>query len=177
MYLAISHFQIGFMKSLAKEGLKYDINCSAVKMNGKFASTNMRARLSLNSTSQDVFGGTDKLEDSANTSAFASLISLLAHPHTTTNTGPVFEIKGDKIHELKWQRARGALFRLDETFTATSVSARWKSVIDYSIPDYPSGPIDFTSVLEDASKVSENLSAGPLDFGGKVALVTGAGTG
>jgi len=79
--------------------------------------------------------------------------------------------------KLRWERAKGALCKADNSFTPGSILKKWSDLNDFSQPSYPSGPANFMELLEESMKMSGNPSAEQVDFKGKVALVTGAGGG
>ena len=102
---------------------------------------------------------------------------MLVHPSNKHETGSIFEVGGGHIAKLRWERAKGALLKTGSSLTPGAILKRWKDVNDFSEPSYPTGVADFMSLLEEAQKLGDNDPGEPLDFTGKVALITGAGGG
>lgn len=104
------------------------------------------------------------------------LVAVLTHK-SNTKTGAIFEAGGGHIAELRWERAKGAQLKADETLTPGAVAAKWKDVVDFSKPEHPQGPANALELLEEAGKLPANPKGEELDFSGKVAIVTGGGAG
>lgn len=79
--------------------------------------------------------------------------------------------------KLRWERAKGALLKCDDTLTPGAILKKWDNVNDFSEPEHPSGVADMMGLLEQSMKMGSNDKGEPLDFTGKVALVTGGGAG
>lgn len=105
------------------------------------------------------------------------LVAVLAHASNTSETGSIFEIGGGHMAKLRWERAKGALLKTDASLTPGAIARKWNDVNDFSQPDYPTGPADFMSLLEDGLKVPSATAGEEPNFKGKVALITGAGSG
>ena len=105
------------------------------------------------------------------------LVALLVHPSNKRETGSIFEIGGGHIAKLRWERAKGALLKTGPTLTPGAVLKKWNHVNDFSEPSYPDGVADFMSLLEEAQKQGDNDVGENIDLRGKVALITGAGSG
>jgi multifunctional beta-oxidation protein len=105
------------------------------------------------------------------------LVAVLVHPSNTTESGSIFEVGGGHMAKLRWERAKGALLKTDASLTPGAIARKWKDVYDYSQPEYPTGPADFMSLLENGMKTPSAPSGEEPDLKGKVALVTGGGNG
>ena len=104
------------------------------------------------------------------------LVAVLAHP-SNVETGAIFEAGGGHVAKLRWERAKGALLRADDSYTPGALLSKWDGVNDFSEPSYPTGVANFMELLEDAQKLPPNPPAKNPEFKGKVALVTGGGAG
>lgn len=105
------------------------------------------------------------------------LVAVLAHSSNKVETGSMFEVDGDQITKLRWQRAGGILLNPDLSLTPGALLKRWEDVNDFSEPSYPQGPADFAVLLPKAQKMKGNEQGEPITFTGKVVLITGAGGG
>lgn len=105
------------------------------------------------------------------------LVAVLVHPSNKTETGSIFEVGGGHMAKLRWERARGALLKADESYTPGAIIQKWSDVIDFSKPEYPTGPANFLELLEQARQLPPNAAGPGVDFTGRVVLVTGGGAG
>lgn len=104
------------------------------------------------------------------------LVAVLVHSNNTEN-GAIFEAGAGHIAKLRWERSSGLLLKADDSYTPGAILKQWNKVIDFSNPQYPSGPNDFMTLLEDSMKMGPSEQGEKLDFTGRVALITGAGAG
>ena len=105
------------------------------------------------------------------------LVAVLVHKSNTQESGAIFEAGGGHIAKLRWERAKGALLKADDTLTPGALLKKWDNVSDFSEPSYPTGPANFMELLEGAQKLSSSPKAENPDFKDKVALITGSGAG
>lgn len=105
------------------------------------------------------------------------LVAVLVHKDNTQETGGIFEVGGGHMAKYRWERSNGQLLKCDDSYTPGAVLKKWDQVIDFSKPQYPTGPNDFVTLLEDSQKLGANQAGDKLDFSGRVALVTGGGAG
>lgn len=105
------------------------------------------------------------------------LVAVLVHKDNTTETGGIFEVGGGHMAKFRWERSSGQLLKCDDSYTPGAVLKKWDQVIDFSKPQYPTGPNDFVTLLEESQKLGPNQAGEKLDFSGRVALVTGGGAG
>lgn len=162
-YSAAKLAQVGFTETLAKEGKKYNILCNVI---APIAASRMTATVM----------PPDVLEN-LKPDWVVPLVAMLVHSSNTTETGSIFEVGGGHVAKLRWQRAKGALLKPDHTFTPGAILKKWDDVSDYSDCEYPDGVADMMSRLEESLQLPGNDEGEPLDFSGKVAVVTGGGAG
>jgi len=161
-YSAAKLSQVGFTETLAKEGQKYNIMCNVI---APIAASRMTATV----MPPDVL-------DNLKPEWVVPLVAVLIHK-SNTETGSIYEVGGGHVAKLRWQRAKGALLKADDSMTPGAILAKWNDVIDYSQPEYPTGVADMVAKLEEAGKLPRNDPGEPIDFKDKVVLVTGGGAG
>jgi multifunctional beta-oxidation protein len=162
-YSAAKLSQVGFTETLAKEGYKYNILVNVI---APIAASRMTATV----MPPDVL-------DNLKPDWVVPLVAVLIHPSNKQETGSIFEVGGGHVAKLRWERAKGALLKTDDSLTPGAILKKWDQVNDFSQPEYPTGPADFLTLLEQAMKLSSNNKGENIDFRGKVALITGAGGG
>lgn len=155
--------QVGFTETLAKEGLKYNILCNVI------------APIAASRMTETVMPP-DVLEN-LKPDWVVPIVACLAHPSNTTETGGIFEVGGGHVAKLRWERAKGALLRADQSYTPGALLAKWDNVNDFSQPSYPTGVANFMELLEEAQKLPAAPKSNEPDLKGKVALITGGGAG
>jgi multifunctional beta-oxidation protein len=162
-YSAAKLSQVGFTETLAKEGFKYNILANVI---APIAASRMTATVM----------PPDVLEN-LKPDWVIPLVAVLVHPSNKQETGSIFEVGGGHIAKLRWERAKGALLKTDDSLTPGAILKKWNQVNNFSECEHPSGPADFMSLLEEAMQMGSNELGEPIDLGGKVALITGAGGG
>ncbi|KAJ9637022.1 bifunctional hydroxyacyl-CoA dehydrogenase/enoyl-CoA hydratase fox2 [Knufia peltigerae] len=162
-YSAAKLAQVGFTETLAKEGQKYNILCNVI---APIAASRMTETV----MPPDVLANLKP-------EWVVPLVAALVHPSNTTETGSIFEAGGGHVAKLRWERAKGLLLKADDTYTPGAILKKWDSVIDFSEPEYPSGPADMVTKLENSLKMGSNDKGEDIRFDGKVVLVTGGGAG
>jgi multifunctional beta-oxidation protein len=105
------------------------------------------------------------------------LVAVLVHSTNTKETGSIFEVGGGTMAKIRWERSGGQLLKADSSYTPDAILKKWDQVVDFSKPQYPTGPNDFLTLLEQSMKLGPNEPGEKLDFTGKVVLVTGGGAG
>lgn len=154
---------VGFTETLAKEGIKYNILANVIapiaasRMTETVMPPDMLAHL--------------------RPDWVVPLVATLVHKSNTTETGGIFEVGAGHMAKLRWERSSGLLLKADDSYTPSAIIKNWNKVVDFSQPQYPSGPNDFLTLLEDSQKLGPSEQGEKIDFTGKVALITGAGAG
>jgi len=162
-YSAAKLAQVGFTETLAKEGAKYNILCNVIS---PIAASRM---------TQTVMP--PEILENLKPDWVVPLVAVLVHPSNKNESGSIFEVGGGHIAKLRWERAKGALLKCDDSYTPGAIIEKWKDVVDFSKPDYPSGPANFMELLEGAQQLPRSNAGPGVDFKGKVVLVTGGGAG
>ncbi|KAG6276910.1 bifunctional hydroxyacyl-CoA dehydrogenase/enoyl-CoA hydratase fox2 [Claviceps purpurea] len=162
-YSAAKLAMVGFTETLAKEGAKYNIlsNVIAPIAASRMTSTVMPP---------------DVLEQ-LKPDWVVPLVAVLVHSSNSTENGGIFEVGGGHAAKLRWERSGGLLLKADSSYTPSAILNKWHQVVDFSKPQYPSGPNDFLTLLEESQKMGPSPQGDKIDFTGKVALVTGGGAG
>lgn len=65
------------------------------------------------------------------------LVAVLSHPDGPDASGRVFELGAGFMAEIRWERARGHIFKPDASFTPSAIKEKWSEIIDFSNPTYP----------------------------------------
>jgi multifunctional beta-oxidation protein len=162
-YSAAKLAMVGFTETLAKEGYKYNIMCNAI-------SPIAASRMTETVIPPDVLANLKP-------DWVAPLVAVLVHQNNKHETGGIFEVGAGHIAKIRWERSKGLTLKADDTYTPGAILKKWDKVVDFSEPQYPTGPNDFLSLLEDSMKMGPNDTGDKLDFSGKVVLVTGGGAG
>ncbi|KAK3390847.1 hypothetical protein B0H63DRAFT_466617 [Podospora didyma] len=162
-YSAAKLAMVGFTETLAKEGAKYNIIANVI---APVAASRMTETV----MPPDVLA-------LMKPEWVVPLVAVLVHKNNTNESGSIFEVGGGHIAKLRWERSGGQLLKCDDSYTPSAVLKKWDQVIDFSNPQYPSGPNDFVTLLEESMKMGPNEQGEKLDFAGRVALVTGGGAG
>lgn len=162
-YSAAKLAQVGFTETLAKEGAKYNIICNVI------------APIAASRMTQTVMP--PEVLDKLRPEWVVPLVAVLVHKNNTDESGSIFEVGGGHIAKFRWERSSGLLLKADDSYTPGAVLKKWNKVVDFSDPQYPSGPNDFMTLLEESRKLGPSEQGEKLDFTGRVALVTGGGAG
>ncbi|KAH9458184.1 hypothetical protein MJO28_005251 [Puccinia striiformis f. sp. tritici] len=165
-YSAAKLSQVTFSKTLAREGAKYNIIVNAI---APIAASQMTATIMPPEMLKEV-----------TPEAIVPLVAYLVSEENTKETGQVYEAGAGWYGKLRRERARGAVFKTDDSFTPSAVMARFNEINDFDKPTYPENITDanYLELLEKAKTLSSNKqSPSPVEFRGKTVLVTGAGAG
>ena len=162
-YSAAKLAQVGFTETLAKEGAKYNIHANVI---APIAASRMTATV----MPPDVL-------EALKPEFVVPLVAALVHKDSEEN-GSIFEVGGGWAGKIRWQRAKGLLLKADDSYTASAILNKWDQVGDYEKDSqFPTGPNDFMTLLEESQKLGPSAQGEKVDFTGKVALITGAGAG
>lgn len=137
-YSAAKLAMVGFTETLAKEGAKYNILCNVI---APIAASCMTETV----MPPDVLANLKP-------DWVVPLVAVLVHKSNMTETGGIFEVSGGHAAKLRWERSGGLLLKADDTYTPGAIK-RWDKVVDFSSPQYPSGPNDFLTLLEESMKM------------------------
>ncbi|KAG8782717.1 hypothetical protein FRC15_006474 [Serendipita sp. 397] len=157
---------IGFTKTLAREGAKYNIKATAI---APIAASPMTETI----MPPEMLAGLKP-------EFVVPLVAVLTHPNGPDASGKVFEVGAGFVAEIRWERSKGAIFKTDHTFTPSAVKERWQEVTDFSNATHPNGmgDMDIQGALEQSKKLHANKqSSPPVRFDGQTVIVTGAGAG
>ncbi|KAJ3874617.1 peroxisomal hydratase-dehydrogenase-epimerase [Lentinula edodes] len=165
-YSAAKMGLIGFTKTLAFEGSKYNIKSVAIAPMAASAMTEtvMPPEMLANLKPEFV----------------APFVAAVCHPDGPDASGRIFEVGAGFIAEVRWEQSKGAVFKTDATFTPSAVKAKWSEITDFSQPKYLKSiaDIDMKKTREAALKAPSNPQSSPeVRFDGKTVIVTGAGAG
>lgn len=116
-YSAAKSGLVAFAKTLAREGAKYNILVNAI---APIAASAMTATIMppemLASLSPDMV---------------APLVAYLCSEESK-ESGSIFEAGAGYYGKLRWQRSRGAVFKIDDSFNPAAVAARWDEINDFN---------------------------------------------
>ncbi|KAJ7333411.1 peroxisomal hydratase-dehydrogenase-epimerase [Mycena albidolilacea] len=165
-YAAAKMALVGFTKTLAIEGAKYDIKATVI---GPIAASPM----------SETIMSTEMLANLQPT-LVAPFVLAVCHPDGVDATGKAFEVGGGFVAEIRWERSRGTIFKTDSSFTPSAVKAKWSEVGDFSRADHPKSlsDADAQGKLKLAATLPPNAQSSPqVRFDGKTVIVTGGGAG
>ena len=162
-YSAAKLAMVGFTETLAKEGIKYNILANVI------------APIAASRMTETVMPP-DVLEN-LKPDWVVPLVATLVHKSNTKETGGIFEVGAGHMAKLRWERSSGLLLKADDSYTPDAILKQWNKVVDFSKPEYPTGPADFMTLLEESMKMGPSQQGEKLDFTGRVAVITGGGAG
>jgi multifunctional beta-oxidation protein len=156
----------GFGMTLAREGAKKNIFCNVV------------APLAGSRITETVMP--PDLIEALKPDHVAPMVCFLCHEGSGSNGG-LYEIGGGLATKLRWERAVGALLKVDDEkgFTPGAVKAVYGKICDFSKPFYPSSmsEVDWVGLVKQSKALPSNPKGENLRFDGRVALITGSGAG
>ncbi|XP_077988415.1 peroxisomal multifunctional enzyme type 2-like [Glandiceps talaboti] len=133
-YAAAKMGLVGLSFTLAKEGVKYNIQCNAL---APAAGSRMMKTVM-----------TDADADRLKADYVAPVVIYLCH-ESCQETGGVFESCAGWVSKIKWARTQGAIVRKkDVPMTPEAVRDSWEKVVDFSDIEYPEGAGKSFEILE-----------------------------
>ncbi|PVF95859.1 putative multifunctional beta-oxidation protein [Serendipita vermifera] len=165
-YSAAKMGLVGFTKTLAREGAKYNIKATAI------------APIAASPMTETVMP--PEMLAGLKPEFVVPLVACLTHPDGPDASGKVFEVGGGFVAEIRWERSKGAIFRTDQSFTPSAIKLKWDQITDFTGATHPNGmgDQDPLALYEESKKLPENKQASPpVRFDGQTVIVTGAGAG
>ncbi|KAL7424311.1 hypothetical protein Q5752_001901 [Cryptotrichosporon argae] len=162
-YSAAKMGLVGFTKTLAQEGSKYNIKCNVIV---PMAATAMTETI----MPPEMLAGLKP-------EFIAPMVGVLTAKNGPDVTGRIFEMGAGFYSEVRWERSKGYVFKADDSFTPSAVAAKWEAVQNFDEPDYPPKE-DMAHLVKVQSKLKPNEQVSPpIHFKGKTVIITGAGAG
>ncbi|AMD22289.1 HGL051Wp [Eremothecium sinecaudum] len=170
-YSAAKMGLVGLSQTLAKEGVKYNINVNVI-------APLARSRMTENLIPPHILKvmGPEKV---------VPMVLYLTHEQTRATNG-IFEPIAGYYGQVRWERSAGELFNPDEKFfTPEAILEKMPGIVEFNknkpfkSVDYPYQPVDYNALIEKARGVVTN-PAGKVKITSlkdKVVVVTGAGSG
>ncbi|KAG1750173.1 hypothetical protein EDB19DRAFT_1893456 [Suillus lakei] len=106
-YSAAKMSLIGFTKSLAREGAKYNISAVAI---APVAASAMTATIM-----------SPEMLANLKPEFVAPFVAAVCHPDGPNPSGRVFEIGAGFVTEIRWERSKGTVWKTDDTFTPSAL--------------------------------------------------------
>ncbi|CAD6586281.1 MAG: hypothetical protein TREMPRED_004380 [Tremellales sp. Tagirdzhanova-0007] len=183
-YSAAKMGLVAFSKTIAREGVKYNIKSNTI------------VPLAASAMTETVLPP-DMLKG-LKPEHIAPFVGVLTAKNGPDVTGRTFELAAGFYSEIRWERSRGscqislanilqtkiitgANWRTgDETFTPSAVAAKWAEVQNFDNPEYPANSEDgdIPGILLQSKSLPPNKQISPpIGFKGKTVIITGAGAG
>ncbi|KAF9886520.1 hypothetical protein FE257_011427 [Aspergillus nanangensis] len=164
-YAAAKMGLIGLMETLAFEGAKYNILSNAIVPT---AGSRLTATVM-----------TPEMMQGLSPHLVAPIVTYLVHSSNLNETGGIFEAGAGHFSKIRWERAAGAIFRPDDSFTPSAVLQKWDQIHDFAQgAEHPTAVANSMAHLRHAMTLPPNMQGKEeIEFKGRVVLVTGAGNG
>ncbi|KAF8525833.1 multifunctional beta-oxidation protein [Hysterangium stoloniferum] len=165
-YSAAKMGLVGFTKTLAREGARYNIRATVI------------APLAASAMTETVMP--PQMLAGFKPEFVAPFVVAVAHPDGPDASGKAFEVGAGYVAEIRWERSKGAVFKPDDTFTPSAVKERWEDLTNFDNAEHPESMADkdLIKTLEVAKSIPSNKLATPgVRFDGKTVIITGAGAG
>ncbi|KIW16976.1 hypothetical protein PV08_04167 [Exophiala spinifera] len=162
-YAAAKLALVGFTKTLAKEGAKYNIT------------SNVLAPAAASRMTQTVWA--QDLLEVMKPDWVVPLVGVLVHEQCR-ETGAIFAAGAGHYSKIRWQRSKGFLAN-PESLTADVILEHWDKVVDPNCAEHTDGGGQIFQLLEKASSLPPLTSGADkkISFENRVVLVTGGGAG
>ncbi|KAI0710015.1 multifunctional beta-oxidation protein [Earliella scabrosa] len=139
---------LGFTKTLAVEGKKYNILANVVIPSAGAASGLGRAAANVEAVKEEYV---------------APLVGYLSSDSNEETTGCLFQVAGGWIAQIRWQRAGGHGFPVNRPLQPEHIIEKWKLVTDFD-DDRATNPAStqeaFMQIAENFGNVDENAASG-----------------
>ncbi|WVF71831.1 hypothetical protein IAT40_006640 [Kwoniella sp. CBS 6097] len=165
-YSAAKMGLVGFTRTLAREGVKYNIK------------TNVIAPMAASAMTETVLPP-DMLKG-LKPEFIAPFVGVLTAKNGPDVNGRIFELGAGFISEVRWERSKGAIWRTDDSFTPSAVAEKWSEVQNFDQPEHPlnSEDGDMMGWAKQSKSLPPNKQSDPpIDFKNKTVIITGAGAG
>ncbi|WWC89694.1 uncharacterized protein L201_004619 [Kwoniella dendrophila CBS 6074] len=165
-YSAAKMGLVGFTRTLAREGVKYNIK------------TNVIVPMAASAMTETILPP-DMLKG-LKPEFIAPVVGVLTAKNGPDVNGRIFELGAGFVSEVRWERSKGAIWRTDESFTPSAVAEKWSEVQDFENAEHPlnSEDGDIMGWAKKAKSLPANKQSSPsIDFKGKTVIVTGSGAG
>lgn len=163
-YAAAKMAVVGFTETLAREGAKYNIIANTL-------APGAASRLTATVFDQ-------RMMEIMKPDWVVPLVGVLTHK-SNKETGAIFEASSGHFSKIRWERADGLLLRADEELSPDVLLQNWSKVSDFSKVEHASSVVNGLEKLDAGNKLPRNERNynQPINFQGKIALVTGGGEG
>ncbi|KAK8869455.1 hypothetical protein IAR55_000019 [Kwoniella newhampshirensis] len=165
-YSAAKMGLVGFTRTLAREGVKYNIKTNVIVPMAASAMTETILP-------PDILKGLKP-------EFIAPLVAVLTAKNGPDVNGRIFELGAGFVSEVRWERSKGAVWKTDDSFTPSAVAEKWSEVQNFDSAEHPlsSEDVDMVGLAKKSKSLSSNKqSLPPIDFKGKTVIITGAGAG
>ncbi|WVQ69702.1 uncharacterized protein L199_007922 [Kwoniella botswanensis] len=157
---------VGFTRTLAREGAKYNIK------------TNVIVPMAASAMTETILPP-DMLKG-LKPEFIAPMVGVLTAKNGPDVNGRIFELGAGFFSEVRWERSKGAIWRTDESFTPSAVAEKWSEVQNFDNPEHPlnSEDGDMMGWAKTAKSLPPNKQVSPpITFKDKTVIITGAGAG
>ncbi|WWC60744.1 uncharacterized protein I303_103320 [Kwoniella dejecticola CBS 10117] len=165
-YSAAKMGLVGFTRTLAREGAKYNIK------------TNVIVPMAASAMTETILPP-DMLKG-LKPEFIAPMVGVLTAKNGPDVNGRIFELGAGFFSEVRWERSKGAIWRTDESFTPSAVAEKWSEVQDFENPEHPlnSEDGDMMGWAKTAKTLPHNKQISPaITYKDKTVIITGAGAG
>ena len=155
----------GFCQTLAREGKKHNIHVNTI------------APLAGSRITEGVLP--PALLEALKPEHVSPFVAFLCHQECT-ETGSIFELGAGFCAKLRWERAEGALLRVDHpSFNPSAIGATIDKACSFEKAMHPSSmnEVDWMGLVKESKKRGANPVKGQLEFRGRTVLITGSGGG